>query len=106
MLSGTHIIRHKQLMDLRGIFKDGIVILDAVGPLRNGDEVKVQVQLAPKSTPARRAAKSKSKTAGQSPRTNVCKLPPPGGWARRTDIANPDAFAVRLRRSLLRKNSP
>ncbi|CAG0953348.1 hypothetical protein PHYC_00322 [Phycisphaerales bacterium] len=74
-------------MTLRDAFRDGVIVPEPNGILRNGDIVEI-VRARASKTLKRRPAKSKrSKPAAEF-----------GAWKHRTDIADSAEFARQLRR--------
>jgi hypothetical protein len=93
-------------MIYRGVYRDGIVILEGDVDLQNGEPVSVSRGKNVKSK-----SKAKSATRGRKPAAASAKsrtpaanrsakhpLPGFGAWKHRTDIADSVAFARALRR--------
>ncbi len=92
-------------MTYRGIYRDGVVVLQGDVEIPNGSVVEVNAKRTPaaktKSAVARRARIAKQKPGS--------KLKPPlpgfGAWKHRTDIGNTADFARALRKRVSKRKA-
>ena len=97
-------------MTYRGVYRDGIVILQGDIELRNGASVEVNETPAKRPTAksssvSKKRSVSKKATRAKSPTRNPAKHPLPGfgAWKDRADITDSAAFARDLRRKVSRR---
>lgn len=91
-------------MTYRGVYRDGIVILQGDVDLRNGDSVEVNATPARKPKAEKKSASGtnlrRGKVRSSSPKRTTAKHPLPGfgAWKGRTDIGDTAEFARALRK--------
>jgi len=110
-------------MTYRGVYRDGIVVLQGDVDLRNGEPVDVNstrgkryksktIKKAKSPVGKRRGAKDVAPVAGAKPRPSVKDksgksaehpLPGFGAWKHRTDIVDSAAFATGVRKRTSRR---
>jgi hypothetical protein len=94
-------------MTLKGVYKDGMVILRSATGLNNGDIVEVTPatrRTRKRKTIARRRSAARSAEAARRRSTRQKPLPAFGAWKDRADLGSSGAEAsLKLRRQIERR---